>query len=300
MIGTMRSKVPYHFEDDESNDPSISTGMATIGVVNGEGTTTKAPEAPTISSARPNDGTSNGSPSVVMPTSCCFGRCNLCLTGRALENDTVYSGHERFQLRELSDAEDFHLKKALNDPFLQKKSRFSRVFEGPLDRLKHWPKYFKTTDASGSELKDGFVTLWTTFIVAESLLASVAMQPFITNVGNLTGWRLEVYGLLWMLALVFDYMGLAVTTIFLGYLHASPAKLTYMWLCNIGAWIGVPGVLVLLGTLLSIVAIAYTSWVVYGQRLGIICTDIEVFIASFAIAAATYLGKASQALQALK
>ncbi|CAM6101977.1 unnamed protein product [Calypogeia fissa] len=126
------------------------------------------------------------------------------------------------------------------------------------------------------------------------------MQPFITNVGNLTGRKLEVYGLLWMLALIFDYMGLGVTALFLRYLHASPAKLTYMWLCNIGAWIGVPAVLVLLGTFASLVAIAYSSWVIYGQRLGIIFTVIEVFIVSFAIAVSTYLGKAYRAVEALK
>lgn len=127
--------------------------------------------------------------------------------------------------------------------------------------------------------------------VQESLLAAVAIQPCVSNIGNLTGWQLEIYGLMWMLALISDFMSLAVTALFLGYLHGSPAKLTYMWVCNLGAWIGVPTVLVLLPTFRNLIAIAFTSWVLYGRRVGIVCTATEVVIVSFAIVTSNSLGK---------
>lgn len=74
-------------------------------------------------------------------------------------------GPEHFKVRHLSHAEKYHLEKPLRDPYLQNMT-FSRVFKEPLDRLKVWPRFFKSTEASGTELRDGFVTLWTTFILA--------------------------------------------------------------------------------------------------------------------------------------
>jgi hypothetical protein len=82
--------------------------------------------------------------------------------------DSGYRGLDRFKTRELSDAETYHLYRSHNYPCLQNLS-FSRVFSDPSTRMKNWPKYFKNTKDSGEELRDGYTTLWTTFIIAVSL-----------------------------------------------------------------------------------------------------------------------------------
>ncbi len=95
--------------------------------------------------------------------------------------------------------------------------------------------------------------------VQETLLAAVAIQPFITNVPTLSGWQLKAYGGLWASALLLDFIGLAITTIFLAYLLGKPSNLTWVWVCNTGPLIGIPVILLVLDTIWSIIAISFSS-----------------------------------------
>ncbi len=131
----------------------------------------------------------------------------------------------------------------------------------------------------------------------ETLLAGIAIQPFVTNAPNISGWQLEVYGGLWGLALLLDFLGLAITTLFLGFLLRNPSHLTWVWACKIGPLIGIPGILVVLDTIWSLIAISFSSWVIYGPRVGIICAVVAVFdVAGVAITIS--FGKASKKVEA--
>jgi len=109
----------------------------------------------------------------------------------------------------------------------------------------------------------------------ETLLAAVAIQPLI-SIQGLASPNFEVFGLLWMLALLCDSMGLFVTAVFLGYLLSVPGKLTWIWLCRIGPLRRLPTLILVLDTLMSLVAIGYTVWALYGPTIGLTCLFVEV------------------------
>jgi hypothetical protein len=208
----------------------------------------------------------------------------------------------------LSTIENEQLEDMVRDPVLQILNGLSRIFEEPLNQLKDWPYYFENKEAAGHAIQKGFLTLWSTFIIAvsssskirrvaavachdssfsenidwkkgesvelysviksvdkqvkpnialqkfccfvqETLLAGVAIQPFVSNTPNVSGWQLEVYGGLWTLALLLDFLGLGITALFLGYLLGNPSHLAWVWVCKIGPFIGIPSILVLLDTI---------------------------------------------------
>lgn len=63
------------------------------------------------------------------------------------------------------DAEKYHLEKAQSFRYLHH-LQISRLFEDPMTRLKSSPRFFSNTEKSGEELRNGFATLWATFILA--------------------------------------------------------------------------------------------------------------------------------------
>ncbi len=129
--------------------------------------------------------------------------------------------------------------------------------------------------------------------VQETLLAGIAIQPFVSNAPSMSGWQLEVYGGLWALALLLDFLGLASTAVFLGELLSNPSHLAWVWVCKIGPLIGIPAILVLLATIWSLIAITFSSWVIYGPRVGIICTVVAVLVVVAGVAIANSFAKAS-------
>jgi hypothetical protein len=136
--------------------------------------------------------------------------------------------------------------------------------------------------------------------VQETLLAGLAIQPFVTNAPNISGWQLEVYGGLWALALPLDFLGLTITAIFLGYLLGNPSNLAWVWVCKIGPLIGIPGILVLFDTLWSLIAITFSAWVIYGHRVGKICAVVAVFVVAAPVALTISFRKASKKVDALE
>ncbi len=128
----------------------------------------------------------------------------------------------------------------------------------------------------------------------ETLLAAVAIQPLITNVPTLSGWQLKAYGGLWASALLLDFIGLGITTIFLAYLLGKPSNLTWVWVCNIGPLIGIPVILLVLDTIWSIIAISFSSWVIYGTLVGTICAVVAVLAVAAGVTISNLLGPASR------
>ncbi len=129
--------------------------------------------------------------------------------------------------------------------------------------------------------------------VQETLLAAVAIQPFITNVPTLSGWQLKAYGGLWASALLLDFIGLAITTIFLAYLLGKPSNLTWVWVCNVGALIGIPVILLVLDKIWSIIAISFSSWVIYRTLVGTICAVVAVLAVAAGVTISNLLGPTS-------
>ncbi len=109
----------------------------------------------------------------------------------------------------------------------------------------------------------------------------------------MSGWQLEVYGGLWALALLLDFLGLAITALFLGELLSNPSHLAWVWVCKIGPLIGIPAILILLDAIWSLIAISFSSWVIYGPRVGIICTVVAVLVVVASVAIAYSFAKAS-------
>ncbi len=136
-------------------------------------------------------------------------------------------------------------------------------------------------------------------VLQETLLAGIAIQPFVSNVPNISGWQLEVYGGLWTLALLLDFLGLVITALFLGYLLGNPSELAWVWVCKIGPLIGIPAILVLLDTLWGLIAISFSSWVIYGPRVGIMCAVVAVFVVAASVAISNSFVKASKEFEAL-
>ncbi len=123
----------------------------------------------------------------------------------------------------------------------------------------------------------------------ESLLAGVAIQPFVSNASNMSGWHLKVYGVLWSVALLIDFIGLGITALLLGYMLGHPSHLAWVWVCKLGPLIGIPVILLLLATFWSLIAISISSWVIYGHLVGIICTVVAVLAVSAGLAIAAML-----------
>ncbi len=136
--------------------------------------------------------------------------------------------------------------------------------------------------------------------VQETLLAGIAIQPFVSNAPNMSGWQLEVYGELWTLALLLDFLGLGITALFLGYLLGNPSHLAWVWVCKIVPLIGIPAILVLLDTIWTLIAISFSSWVIYGPRVGIICAVVAVFVVAAGVAISKSFAKASKEIVALQ
>jgi hypothetical protein len=125
--------------------------------------------------------------------------------------------------------------------------------------------------------------------VQETLLAGVAIQPFVSNAPNVSGWQLKVYGALWTLALLLDFTGLGITAVFLAYLLGNPSHLAWVWACKIGPLIGIPAILLLLATIWSLIAISFSSWLIYGPQVGIIGTVVAVFAVAAGVGIAVIL-----------
>ncbi|KAH9555901.1 hypothetical protein CY35_08G140800 [Sphagnum magellanicum] len=199
----------------------------------------------------------------------------------------------------LSTIENEQLEDMKRDPVLQTFRELSRVFEDPVNQLEEWPSYFENKEAAGHAIQKDFQNLWSTFIIAETLLAGIAIQPFVSNAPNMSGWQLEVYGGLWTLALLLDFLGLGITAYFLGTLLGNPSHVAWVWVCKIGPLIGIPGILVLLDTIWSLIAISFSSWVIYGPRVGITCTVVAVFAVAAGLAICKSFAKASKEIEAL-
>jgi hypothetical protein len=135
--------------------------------------------------------------------------------------------------------------------------------------------------------------------VQETLLAGLAIQPFVTNAPNISGWQLEVYGGLWALALLLDFLGLVITTLFLGYLLGNPSHLAWVWACKIGPLMGIPTILVLLDTIWSLIAISFSSWVIYGPQVRIICAVVAVFYLLTVLAISKHFSNLIKEVEAL-
>jgi hypothetical protein len=63
--------------------------------------------------------------------------------------------------------------------------------------------------------------------------------------------------------------------------------------------IGIPAILVLLDTLLGLIAISFSSWVIYGPRVGIMCAVVAVFVVAASVAISNSFVKASKEFEAL-
>jgi hypothetical protein len=135
--------------------------------------------------------------------------------------------------------------------------------------------------------------------VQETLLAGIAIQPFVTNAPNMSGWQLEVYGGLWTLALLLDFLGLQITGLFLAFLLGNPSHLAWVSVCKIVHLIGIPNILVGLGSVWTLSAISFSSWVIYGPRVGIICAIGSVFNVAVLMAIPISFFKASKEIMVL-
>ncbi|CAK9236423.1 unnamed protein product [Sphagnum troendelagicum] len=100
------------------------------------------------------------------------------------ENNTDADGYKKRST--LSTIEKEQLEDMERDPVLQTFKGLSRIFEEPLNQIKEWPFYFENEEAAGHAIQKGFLNLWSTFIIAEALLAGVAIQPFVSNAPNMS------------------------------------------------------------------------------------------------------------------
>ncbi|KAG0593496.1 hypothetical protein M758_1G326900 [Ceratodon purpureus] len=207
-------------------------------------------------------------------------------------NTHVPRKYKKREKTDFSTDEQNHLT-ALKDNPLLRKLRISRFFEEPIQQLENWLHFFDSTDHTyGGELQQGLVYLWSSIIVVETLLAAIAIQPFTNPPAGLEGGKRAWYGMLWMWALLADFLGLGTTTLFLGYLFTGPGKLNWVWACKIGALRGIPAILVLWATIMSLAAIAFTSFILYGKLVGIVCVVVEALIVFAGTYCATSLNKA--------
>lgn len=209
-------------------------------------------------------------------------------SGGALKIKDV-SGYQVRKEGELSKVEDLYLDTLNGD---STKLDSATLFKGLKDQLETWPLYFHSKEESGVEMQQGFVTLWSNFLIAETLMASLSIQPLVTVPDIAHGWKFKFYGFIWMMSVISDFWGIAVTAVFLGYLLGCPNKVAWNWMCEIGWLRSIPSILVLLDTTLTLVAVAYTCWILYGYQMGIVCTVIELFFVGSSVKLAAILSKA--------
>ncbi len=78
----------------------------------------------------------------------------------------------------------------------------------------------------------------------------------------------------------------------------QPSHLAWVWVCKIGPLISIPEILILLATIWSLIAISFSSWVIYGPRVGIICAVVAVFAVAAGLAISKSFAKASKEIEA--
>ncbi|KAG0610019.1 hypothetical protein M758_7G032300 [Ceratodon purpureus] len=203
----------------------------------------------------------------------------------------------------LSEAEVSRLKALEDDDAVPKsiiRLDIATLFRGLRDQLEVWPLFFRSKEECGTDMQQGLVTLWSNFMIAETLLASISIQPLVTVPAEVHGWRLKLYGLIWMISVVSDFWGIAITALFLGFLLGCPCTTSWYWMCEIGWMRSIPSILVLLDTFMSLAAIAYTCWAVYGFQIGIVSIVVEVFAVITACKVATMLIKAGEKIKDLR
>jgi hypothetical protein len=103
-----------------------------------------------------------------------------------------------------------------------------------------------------------------------------------------------------MISVVSDFWGIAITAVFLGFLLGCPGTTSWYWMCEIGWMRSIPTILVLLDTFMSLAAIAYTCWAVYGYQIGIVSVVVEVFTVATTCTVASMLIKAGEKIQNLQ
>jgi hypothetical protein len=113
-------------------------------------------------------------------------------------------------------------------------------------------------------------------------MAAIAIAP-LTSTVSLEGWRHEVFGLLWLVTLLGSLLGLMVTAIYLGYLLTCPRKLTWIWICKIWPFEGLPILFIWMNSIIGLCAIGFSMWTLYGPSLGILCVVAEVIGVSITI-----------------
>ena len=106
-------------------------------------------------------------------------------------------------------------------------------------------------------------------------MAAIAIAP-LTSTVSLEGWRHEVFGLLWLVTLLGSLLGLMVTAIYLGYLLTCPRKLTWVWICKIWPFEGLPILFIWMNSIIGLFAIGFSMWTLYSPKLGIFCMVAEV------------------------
>jgi len=108
-------------------------------------------------------------------------------------------------------------------------------------------------------------------------MAAISIQPLVTVPNIVHRWQLKLYGYTWMISIISDLWGIAITALFLGFLLGCPNKVAWKWMCEIGWVRSIPTILVLLETILTLFAIACTCWILYGYQMGIVCVVVEAF-----------------------
>ena len=119
--------------------------------------------------------------------------------------------------------------------------------------------------------------LW---LLQETLLAALAIQPLVANV-SLQGWKLALNGLVWMLTLLGSFVGLVVNAALIGHLLHCPHKLAWIWLCKLGCLGELPRMFMWISSVISLLAIGYSTWALYGAAIGVPCAIFELGILVF-------------------
>ncbi len=111
------------------------------------------------------------------------------------ENNTDANSYRK--RRTLSTIEDEQLEAMERDPVLQIFKRLSMIFEDPLNQIKEWPSRFEKKEEAGDAMQDGFLSLWSTFIIAvssSSKIKRVAAVACVIHLSQklLTGRKVKV------------------------------------------------------------------------------------------------------------
>jgi hypothetical protein len=97
----------------------------------------------------------------------------------------------------LSTIEDEQLEAMERHPVLQMFKGLSMIFEDPLNQIKEWPFHFEKKEGAGHAMQNGFLNLWSTFIIAvssPSKIKRVAAVACVIHLSQklLTGRKLKV------------------------------------------------------------------------------------------------------------